>query len=56
MNDRLIEFAEKIIIRVIDKINIVFVLLLLVLFGVMNKEEVFEWFSAIGKMTANIIP
>ncbi len=39
----LLQFFENIIVRLIDKMNILFVLLLLLLFGVMNKEEVFEW-------------
>jgi len=50
MSERLIEFAEKIILAFIDKLNIVFLMLLFVLLGVMKKEEVFEWFTAIGNM------
>jgi len=40
---------ENIIIKIIDKMNIVFVMLILVLFGIMNKKEVFEWIDVIGK-------
>lgn len=53
---RIIEFFENIIIKIIDKMNIVFVLLMLVLFGIMNKKEVFEWLAAIGSIGEKVIP
>ncbi len=52
----LLQFFENIIIKLIDKMNILFILLLLLLFGVMNKNEVFEWIEAIGNMTSGILP
>ena len=51
---RLIEMFEKIILKLIDKMNIAFVMLILVLLGIMNKEEVFEWIKVIGKSLPSI--
>jgi len=36
---RLLEFVENIILKLIDKINIFYILLLLLLIGAMNMEE-----------------
>lgn len=43
------EFLSNILSKLIDKINIVTILLILVLLGVMSQGEVFAWFKAIGK-------
>lgn len=45
---RFIEFVEKIILKIIDKMNFVTIMLILVILGFMNKSEVFEWFKIIG--------
>lgn len=42
-------FLTAVFTKLIDKLNIVTILLLLVLFGVMNQDTVFQWFAAIGK-------
>jgi len=47
---------EKIILKVIDKMNIVTIMLILVLLGIMNREEVFIWFAAIGKAFKGLMP
>jgi hypothetical protein len=52
--ERLLQFFETIIVKLIDKMNILFFLLIMVLLGVMNKEEVFEWIQAIAEL--NILP
>lgn len=46
---RLIEMFEKIILAIISKLNIVIIMLILVLVGIMNRDEVFTWFQMIGK-------
>lgn len=46
---RLIEMLENILKALIEKLNIVTIMLILVLLGVMNQETVFSWFTAIGK-------
>ena len=52
--ERLLQFFEIIILAVINKMNILFFLLLMVLLGFMNKDEVFEWIQAIAEI--NILP
>jgi len=47
---------ERIIIKILDKMNIVMVMLILVILGIMNKKEVFEWFSVIGKAFKGMMP
>ena len=53
---RIVEFFEHIIIKVIDKMNIVTIMLILVILGYMNKEEVFEWFGVIGTAFKGMMP
>ena len=53
---RLLDFLEAIIIKLIDKLNIFIILLLLVIFGIMNKKEVFEWISALGQSASDLLP
>ena len=47
---RLIEMFETLLGKLIEKLNIVTIMLILVLLGYMNQEEVFTWFAIIGKM------
>ena len=49
-------FWKDIIIKIIDKINIVYILLALVLWGVFSDNRVFVWFDHIAKSFKNIIP
>lgn len=53
---RIIEMIENIIIKLIDKMNIVTLMLILVILGIMNKQEVFQWFSVIGKSFKGLLP
>lgn len=44
------EFLTAVVTKLIDKLNIVTIMLILVLFGIWKQEQVFVWFSVIGKM------
>ena len=54
--NRFIEMLENIILKLLDKLNIVTFMLLLVIFGVMNKTDVFQWLEVISKTMSGILP
>ena len=50
------EFFTVVVLKLIEKINIFVILLGLMVFGYMNKSDVFAWLKALTQMTANILP
>jgi len=46
---RIIEFLEKVTLKLIEKLNITTVMIILGVFGYMQKDEVIEWFTIISK-------
>lgn len=49
-------FLRDVTIALINKINIVYILLALVIFGMFSDNRVFIWFDHLAKSFKNIIP